>query len=258
MSAAWSNSFSSSEAPAQIRDHLGIDFVRIPAGYGIMGASPGDLEAEENERPAHVITVARAFYLARTPLTLAQYRSLCEYAVRPHGAFLAEHAVNYISCEEADEFVARLNSLRSTSERRWRYRLPSEIEWEYACRGGTTTRFSFGDDPEYRSLRDYAWYADNAWDVGLTQPQIVGTKRPNGFGLLDMHGNVWEWTSDGWADYDSILRHGEGARSLATRVLRGGAFCHEARYIRASDRDHYPPSYSHYYTGLRLCLEFEP
>lgn len=245
---------SSAEHGDVLVDRYGIEFVRIPSGKFRMGATDGDPDAEDNERPAHDVTIARSFYLGRFPVTLRQYRMLAPYELREHGAVADEHAVNFISCAEADAFVARLNAGRSSSEPGI-YRLPTEAEWEYACRGGTSTRFHYGDDPRYEQLGDHAWFGGNVWDAGLRSPQPVGLKRPNPFGLYDLHGNVWEWTSDGWGAYERIVAEGEGARSGATRVLRGGAWCHEARYIRASDRDHYDPEYRHYYTGFRLCLD---
>lgn len=220
-----------------------------------MGADECDPDAEDNERPAHDVTIERGFYLGRFPVTLKQFRLLACYTAREHSAFEDDHAVNQISCEEADDFVARLNAMTAPGHERVEYRLPTEAEWEYACRGGTSTRFHYGDDWGYAELDEHAWFGANTWDVELRSPQLVGRKRPNGFGLHDMHGNVWEWTSDGWASYARILASGEGARSRSTRVLRGGAWCHEGRYIRASDRDHYEPEYRHYYTGFRLCMD---
>jgi formylglycine-generating enzyme required for sulfatase activity len=233
-----------------------MEFIRVPAGTARIGAEVDDAEAEDNERPAHNVFVERQFWLGITPVTLGQYRrSGAQIPLAEHAAFLDEQAVNYVSWDDASRFVDWLNLFRPSSEHWLHYRLPTEYEWEYACRAGTSTRYYFGNDPINGRLHDYAWFAGNAWDIGNRQPQLVGKKKPNEFGLHDMHGNVWEWTSDGWADYAEILRDGAGIRRCATRVLRGGAFCHEAKYIRSSDRDHYEPAYRHYYTGLRVCLD---
>ena len=231
-----------------------MEFVRIPAGCFTMGAALDDADAEWNERPAIFATVSEDFYLAIKPVTVGdfvRYRSL------PDGELAAredEQVANYLSALDADLFVESVNSHRPAAEGNIVYRLPSETEWEYACRAGTTTRFSYGDDPVYTALGEHAWFADNAWHAGLRTPPRAGGKRPNPWGLHDMHGSVWEWTHDGWGLYDEIARHGRTARDLATRVLRGGGWCHDARYLRSSDRDHYAPEYRHYYTGMRLAF----
>ena len=247
--------YSSSNSNRGWTNYLGIPFVEIPPGTCIIGAHDNDVDANDNERPVHKITISRNFYMAAWPLTLGDYLRFCKYQKREYGSFLDDQAVNFISCNEADSYIARLNAERPLSERDVHYRLPTEYEWEYACRAGSSTRFYFGDDWMFEELANYAWYDECAWNVGLRHPQAVAQKRPNEFGLWDMHGNVWEWTSDGWASYNDILSYGEGIRNGNYRVLRGGAFCHEARYIRASDRDYYEPSYKHYYTGFRLCAD---
>ena len=104
------------------------------------------------------------------------------------------------------------------------------------------------------ATRDHAWYVENTWHAGVRSPQVLGRKRANPWGLFDTHGNVWEWTSDGWGLDSEIALHGAGARDRVTRVLRGGGWCHDARYLRASDRDHYAADYCHYYTGMRLAF----
>ena len=236
-------------------NHLGIEFVWIEPGTFLMGAEDTDVDAEENERPCHRVTIRHGFYMARTPVTLGQYRQFHPFEEREYGAWDDEHAVNYISCDAADSWVMVLNESRLPSDYSKTYRLPTEAEWAYACRAGTRTRFHFGDDPEFLQLGEYAWFAGNTWDINHKHPQRVGKKKPNAFGLYDVHGNVWEWTSDGWALYDDILSKGESVRVRELRVLRGGGWCHEGKYHRASDRDFYEPSYKHYYTGFRLCCD---
>ncbi len=240
--------------PSTFRNRLGIEFVCVPPGKFLMGACDDDPEADENERPRHRAGVERGFFMARTPVTLGQYRRLAAYEPCEFGAWADAHAVNFISCADADHWVTALNASR-TSEERVTYRLPTEVEWEYACRSGSTTRFFYGDDPQFAELGVHAWFAGNTWDVGAKHPHPVGQKTPNAFGLHDMHGNVWEWTSDGWALYGVILERGENARDPGLRVLRGGGWCHEGRFQRASDRDYYEPEYRHYYTGFRVCCD---
>jgi formylglycine-generating enzyme required for sulfatase activity len=233
---------------------LGMEFVRIQAGHFLMGAVAGDDAAEWNELPAIPARVAKDFFLATTPLTAAEFSRYLRLTPGEHSTSNPQQAANHISAHDADAFVECINSHRPKAEDRLAYRLPTEAEWEYACRAGTTTRFSYGDDPDYAQLAQHAWYADNTWHVGVRSPQCPGQKRPNPWGLFDMHGNVWEWTSDGWGLYPEIAKHGAAARDLATRVLRGGGWCHDPQYLRASDRDHYAPEYRHYYTGVRLAF----
>ncbi|HEX8313056.1 MAG TPA: formylglycine-generating enzyme family protein [Chthoniobacteraceae bacterium] len=231
-----------------------MEFVRIRAGSFHMGAVACDADAEWNELPAVPAAVSQDFFLSTKPVTAGDFSRFLDL---PEGEYAARgplDAANYLSASDADAFVECVNSQKPYGERRLSYCLPSEAEWEYACRAGTTTRFSFGDDPDYAQLREHAWYAENTWHEGTRSPQPPGEKRPNPWGLFDMHGNVWEWTRDGWGLYREIARHGSAARDLTTRVLRGGGWCHDARYLRASDRDHYTPDYRHYYTGMRLAF----
>lgn len=233
---------------------LGMEFVRVRAGRFIMGAVAGDRDAEWNEIPPVPSRITKDFFLATMPLTAAEFS---QYLPLPHGehSAIAPHvAANHLSAHDADAFIECLNSSRPRGENHLLYRLPTEEEWEYACRAGTKSRFSYGDDVDYAQLDEHAWYANNTWHRGERSPQRPGQKHPNPWGLFDMHGNVWEWTSDGWGLYSDIIVHGNDARDLATRVLRGGGWCHDARYLRASDRDHYAPDYRHYYTGARLAF----
>jgi formylglycine-generating enzyme required for sulfatase activity len=127
------------------------------------------------------------------------------------------------------EFIKKLNENESTDK----YRLPSEAEWEYACRAGTTTRYSFSDDES--ELGKYAWYDDNS--EGRTHP--VGQKEPNSWGLYDMHGNVWEWVQDEWhVSYDGAPDDGSAWESGddADRVFRGGCWFNFARLCRSAFR----------------------
>jgi formylglycine-generating enzyme required for sulfatase activity len=135
-------------------------------------------------------------------------------------------------------------------------RLPTEAEGEYACRAGTTTRFSFGDDDS--KLGDYAWHEKNAWDVGEKYAHPVGQKKSNPWGLHDMHGNVSEWCSD-WYDEKYYSARGntvdpKGAASGELRVLRGGSFRSLSRYCRAAYRGRFFPGRRRLYSGFRVLV----
>ena len=131
-------------------------------------------------------------------------------------------------------------------------RLPTEAQWEYACRAGTRTRFSFGDDLNYRQLGEYAWYTSNSGSK--THP--AGQKKPNPWCLYDMHGNVWEWCSSKYASYP--YRAGEGREDLgdagSRRVVRGGGWIIIDYYCRSASRYYYTPSGCHNDLGLRVCV----
>lgn len=130
------------------------------------------------------------------------------------------------------------------------YRLPTEAEWEYACRSGSSSRYCFGDDE--RSLGRYAWYSTNSG--GKTHP--VGEKNANAFGLHDMHGNVWEWCLDG---YDAKYYHNSperdpfGSEKATARVIRGGSWYRVSRYARLAARDGEIPVYRYAYLGFRVA-----
>ena len=142
------------------------------------------------------------------------------------------------------EFIKKLNEEEGTDK----YRLPSEAEWEYACRAGTTTRYSFGDSES--KLCDYAWYDENSGNK--THP--VGQKKPNQWGLYDVHGNVLEWTQDKWHDsYDGAPTDGSAWDGYgANWVLRGGGWDYGARYCRSAHRHYFGRGSRYYYLGFRL------
>jgi formylglycine-generating enzyme required for sulfatase activity len=154
--------------------------------------------------------------------------------------------VEWVSWEDVQEFIRKLNEKEGTDK----YRLPSEAEWEYACRAGTSTRYSFGNSES--NLGDYAWYGDNLGDE--TQP--VGLKKPNSWGLYDMHGNVWEWVQDsrhysynGAPTDGSAWESGDGAY----RVIRGG-WGNDAKDCRSAVRLFVHRNYG-YFLGFRLLRE---
>jgi formylglycine-generating enzyme required for sulfatase activity len=157
-----------------------------------------------------------------------------------------KHPVVNVSWNDAQAFVRWL----SQKERK-DYRLPTEAEWEYACRAGTRTRYSFGDNPV--ELRDYAWYQENTGFLG----HPVGSKHPNAFGLWDMHGNVEEWCSDGFqADYYTVGAQIDprGPAAAGNRVTRGGSWQDGMLRLRSACRGSRAPDSVHYSWGFRVAL----
>ncbi|MEW5914727.1 MAG: formylglycine-generating enzyme family protein, partial [Thermodesulfobacteriota bacterium] len=161
--------------------------------------------------------------------------------------------VESVSWEEAVEFTRRLN--KEEGLRAGTYRLPTEGEWEYACRAGSGTRYSFGDSES--ALGDYGWYGGNSGG----RPQPVARKKANAWGLYDMHGNVWEWVSDWYGkDYYSSSPTGDpqGPSSGSGRVVRGGSWDSNPRALRSAIRYWFSPTNRINFLGFRVARIFTP
>jgi len=215
----------------------GMAFVTLPAGSFQMGSTTGD----SDEKPVHTVTLA-SFALMTTEVTQAQWKAIMRG--NPSHFKGDNLPVESVSWEDAQEFLSKLNQ-RDPGKG---YRLPTEAEWEYACRAGSTGRWCFGDD-EAR-LGDYAWYDANA--VDKTHP--VGQKRSNAWGLHDMHGNVWEWCQDRYGAYPSgSVTNPMGAASGSSRVGRGGSWISVARSCHSACRIINVQSNRFHSLGLRVA-----
>lgn len=219
--------------------------VDLPGGRFLMGSPDSDDMAFDNEKPQHEVTVS-SFRIAITPVTMELYREILPEFSAAQAKAEARLPITDVTWFNAIEFCNRLSeragyrpcySQRSGQWRcDWRadgYRLPTEAEWEYACRAGSTTRYSFSDDPA--DLDGYAWYDGNA--NGHVQP--VATKRANPWGLYDLHGNVWEWCWDCYGAYSpKPARNPRGPEKTTSggRVLRGGSFFYPPEFLRSADR----------------------
>ena len=213
---------------------IGMEFKLIPAGTFIMG----DASGEDDETP-HEVTLTKPFKMGVHEVTQAQYEQVM--GVNPSEYKGANNPVEMVSWEDAVEFCRRLSELPAEKAAGNVYRLPTEAEWEYACRAGTTTKFSFGDDES--DFGEYGWYRENSGRT--THP--VGSKLPNAWGLYDMHGNVWEWCQDWYGDYPSgSVTDPSGATSSSRRVGRGGSWGHAAGYCRSAFRLRGLPSFRDY------------
>ena len=221
-----------------------MEFVWIGPGVFQMGSDTG----RSDESPRHEVEISRGFWLGKYEITQGQWEAVM--GTEPWSGWDIVVDPSYpaviISWGEVHEFIGRLNAAAGEEL----YRLPTEAEWEYACRAETTTRWSFGDDED--KLTDHAWYLGNNYPT--EGAKAVGGKSPNPWGLHDMHGNVWEWVQD-WYDeeyYNSSPRlDPQGPTSGLGRVIRGGHFGH-VDGVRSAYRQFYPPGSRSYTIGVRL------
>ena len=205
---------------------------QIPAGTFVMGSRMAEKGRIGEEEPTHQVAISTSFFLGVYAVTLAQWEAVM-------GTYPAElkgnpaNPVEQVCWEDCEEYLKKLNGMGIGT-----FRLPTEAEWEYACRAGTQTAYSFGDD--VRKLREYAWYDGNSGNT----VQQVGTKKPNPWGLYDMHGSVWEWCSDWYDDYNMAKQTDpKGAAGGPYRVFRGGSWSSLSEYCRSASRDRFWPSY---------------
>ncbi len=226
----------------------------VPAGTYTMGSPDTEQDHLSDEGPQHPVTVP-GFWMGKYELTKAQWTAVME-TTPWSGRSCVLHDPNspavYVSWNDAQSFITALNTYTGLT-----FRLPSESEWEYACRAGTTTRFYWGDDPSYTVGNAYCWWTYNVWEIGELYAHVVGLKLPNLFGLYDMSGNVWEWCEDdSHGDYRVAPSDGTSwvdSPRGSYRVLRGGSWGSSGSYCRSAPRYDYYPSSTCNYLGLRLA-----
>ena len=240
-----------------ITNSIGMKLVRIAAGMFKMGSPKG--EGSSDEEPQHEVEITKPFYMGAYTVTQAEYKEVMgenpSYFSASGGGKdkvigmnTSKFPVETVSWEDATKFCEKVNAMEKEKEAKREYRLPTEAEWECACRAGTTTKYHSGDDED--DLKRVGWYDANSdgW------PHEVGAKKANAWGLYDMHGNVWQWCAD-WYDSDyygkSHVRDPEcliGTR----RVLRGGSWVDNAGYCRAAFRSFIAPGDRDYFIGFRV------
>ena len=235
----------------EVTNSIGMKLKLMPAGEFLMG-SPETEENRDDDEHQHRVRITKPFYLGVTEVTQGQWEAVM--GTRPWSGETyvkegSDYAASYVSWEDAVEFCKKLSSKEGTT-----YRLPTEAEWEYACRGGTTTVYHFGDDAS--RLGDYAWFDDNAHDVDEKYAHRVAQKKANPYGLHDMHGNLWEWCAD-WYDSDyyenSPTDDPAGPTTGSSRVLRGGGWYDYPRGCRSAYRCLNSPGFRIYVLGFRVA-----
>jgi len=244
-------------APQVLSNTLGMDFVLIKPGSFIMGSPPSEPGHRANE-VQHKVTISKPFYLQTTEVTLAQWRKVMGrrwFFPRqgpPNGP------VTKVSWFDVQDFIAKLNQMDQG-----KYRLPTEAEWEYACRAGSTTAYTWGDsidcsramfaNNELKSRRCVGYVKGRG--LPPNSPAPVASYPPNRWGLYDMHGNVWEWVADWWGPYPhAAVTDPQGPGSGTYRVRRGGSWFRGPLRLRSANRNYADPASRYRTTGFRLVL----
>ncbi|MEO6390392.1 MAG: formylglycine-generating enzyme family protein [Pyrinomonadaceae bacterium] len=235
---------------------LSLELVKIPAGSFCMGSLEGDSAAGDNEMPRHRVEITREFFLGRFEITQAQWNAVM--GTNPsHFKDCPQCPVEMISWRDATTFVAKLNA----RQRKYRFRLPTEAEWEYATRAGSQANFAYGD-----TLSSTQANFDGNFPFGnvaqgrfLKRTAEVGGYPPNQWGLYDIHGNVWEWCSDYFGQYrNRVQRDPKGPATGRSHVLRGGSWFVNAVNARSATRHNLAADQRNPNNGMRIAAEKRP
>jgi formylglycine-generating enzyme required for sulfatase activity len=258
---------SSTALSRPLTNSLGIKLRPIPAGTFVMGAPPEEERRSADEGPQHLVHVKRPFWIGIYPVTQREFEAVMGRSASPpsHGVGGGpEHPAARVSWEAALAFCARLSRLPAERRAGRRYQLPTEAEWEYACRAGTTTPFAFGETlSSARANFDGRFpYGGAARGRFLRHTSRVGSYGPNAWGLYDMHGNVWEWCHGYYYDeehYRTCPRPPEddyqpGGQPADPRVVRGGAWNSKGWRCRSADRYRVTPGTGTGSLGLRVMF----
>jgi len=278
------SSIAIAQPPKEITNSLGMKLVLVPSGRFTMGSASNDPYSEDDEKP-HEVVISKPFYMGTTEVTQAEYQKVM--GSNPSSFKNAQNSsdtetlpVEQVSWEDAVEFCKRLSSLPEEKQSSRAYRLPSEAQWEYACRAGQNGPFGF--DGPLNALDQFAWFADNSGDKALDSQQLwkasnedldeylkvlksngcrtrpVGKKKPNAWGLHDMHGNVWEWCGDWYSDYPKgPSTDPVGPVRGTDRVIRGGGFHFQPQDCRSAERHGSFPSNRVDDLGFRVILPID-
>jgi formylglycine-generating enzyme required for sulfatase activity len=234
----------------QVVNSIGMKLALIPAGKFLMG-SPRDEKGRDDEEEQHEVEISRPFYMGIHEVTQGQYEQVMgkNPALFKGNGGRPDHPVENVSWQDANDFCDKLSALGKERAAQRVYRLPTEAEWEYACRGGARnpTAFHFGNSlsSTQANFNGNFPYGDAPKGPYLQRTSTVGSYQPNGFGLFDMHGNVREWCADRYdEDYyrNSPKKDPQGPENDRRRVVRGGSWGDLGRYCRAAGRNWYDPA----------------
>jgi formylglycine-generating enzyme required for sulfatase activity len=242
------------QAPKEITNSIGMKLVLVPKGTFMMGSPESEEGRDKNDETQHEVTISKDYYLGVYEVTQAQYEKVMgknpsHFQGAKVGNENADLPVEKISWDDAVEFCKKLSDLPEEKKVGRVYRLPTEAEWEYACRAGSKTAYSFDD--EEGLLPEYGWFKRNSSD----RTHTVGLLEPNAWGLYDMHGNVREWCSDWYVEYSQgAVSDPTGPKEGSDRVHRGGGWNSGAADCRSAYRGGSTPGDRFYSLGFRLAL----
>jgi formylglycine-generating enzyme required for sulfatase activity len=226
----------------ELDDEVVLELQWVPPGEFLMGSLAAEEGHEAGESPRHPVQLARGFWMGKYVISQLQWQAIMGF--NPSNFVEPRQPVEMVSWRDVEEFIKSLNNLSRAV-----FALPTEAQWEYACRGGTTTRFSTGDTEA--DLAAAAWYAQNSGG----RPHPVGEREPNSLGLYDMHGNVFEWAGDWFGPYPSgPVVDPAGPSHGERRVLRGGCCLCSPENCRAANRYDKAPDGKNYNIGFRVVM----
>ncbi len=243
---------------ADLNASVALEMIWVEPGTFTMGSPTTEAGRSTNETQ-HEVTLTQGFYLGKYEVTQAQYQAVMTgntdglNATPSNWPNNADRPVEKVSHDDIQKFLTRLNAQQAGNiPEGWAYVLPTEAQWEYACRAGTTTAYSWGDS----ITTDNANYSDS----GYSQTRDVGQYSANPWGFFDMHGNVYEWTADAYASYATGAQTDpfNVGTSGSTRVIRGGSWANTGTSLRSAHRYDHTPSYRHIHIGFRLSLQKVP
>jgi len=249
--------------PVAFENSVGMKFVLAPSGQFMMGSAEDEVGRYPVEGPQHKVTIGKAFYVSIHQTTQGNWTAVVgtkPWDEKKGAKDDPANVINWVNWNDATEFCEKLSKKEKQT-----YRLPSEAEWEYTCRAGSTTRYCYGDDLKLEKLGEYAWFGKDGWwgrpadDLYVRPP---GLKKPNAWGLYDVHGSIWEMCMDvmhpnyeGAPNDGSAWMTGAPEGEEAGHPLRGGGSHSDDRRVRSASRHSYRQSHKSHYVGFRVCCE---